>query len=79
MDKIMKVYTIHDRLAEECGPVFESINHLTALRGYRKMLQAEKGNPDEYKLLWIGSIDHSTAKFVVLDEPVEVVVGQEGQ
>ena len=42
---VMRVYTILDRLAEECGPVFESRNDLTALRGYRAMLRKEQSNP----------------------------------
>ena len=71
---VMNVYTIMDRLAQECGPVFESKNDQTALRGYKLMLRKEQGNPSEYRLLRIGSIDHETVKFEILDEPVEVVV-----
>ena len=74
---VMRVYMIWDRLAEEAGPVFESVNNLTALRGYHKMLSRQGDKPDEYKLLWIGEIDHKSCKAVILDEPVEVVRGGE--
>lgn len=61
----MNVYTINDKLAKECGPVFESKNHATAWRAFLKMLDRDKLRPEEYQLLHIGSIDHSNALFVV--------------
>lgn len=74
---VMRVYMIFDRLAEEAGPVFEQKNDAVALRAYRKMLKSQGESPDEYQLLWIGTIDHRTVKCVINDSPVEVVSGAE--
>lgn len=74
---LMRVYMIFDRLAEEAGPVFEQKNDAVALRAYRKMLSNQGASPDEYQLLWIGTIDHVTLKCVINDVPVEVIAGAE--
>lgn len=75
---IMRVYTIFDRLAQEAGPVFEQRNDAVALRAYKKMLLKSGEHPEEYQLLWIGTIDHNTVKCVINDVPVEVVPGING-
>lgn len=76
MAQIMQVYTIRDRLAKESGPVFESKNNNTALRFYRSGLAAQKLPESEYELYRIGAIDHETDRFVVLDQPELIVVGE---
>ena len=77
MQAIMRVYAVFDRLAEECGPLFEQKNDQVALRAYRNMLKQQSSAPEEFQLLWIGTMDHDKCRFVANDIPVEIVNGKE--
>lgn len=70
----MRLYSIFDRIAEEFGPVFEAKNDSVAIRNWRNTLERAEGvREDEYRLYWIGTIDHSTGKIVPTDIPAEVM------
>lgn len=59
----MKLYTIFDRVAEESGPVFEAKNDGVALRKFQALaLNTEGAQPDDFKLLSVGEIDHDIQK-----------------
>ena len=69
----MGLYVIYDRLAEESGPVFEAANHAVANRQYRALLQRTAGvSPEEYKLFYVGKIDHSRSVIEAFAVPEDV-------
>lgn len=53
---LYSVYTIKDKLAEECGPPFVAVNDKVALRKY-KDLGIPESLKHEYELLMIGLFD----------------------
>ena len=69
----MSLYTVYDRLAQESGPVFEAKNDAVAMRGYRKML-GDNINPEEYRLLKVGKINHRTQELTPI-YPSEEILG----
>lgn len=72
----MTIYTIHDKLAEESGPVFEAKNDATAVRAFNHLIgtSGEEVNSREYSLLRLADIDHSTNVVTLCLPPVEVFV-----
>lgn len=69
----MSLYTVYDRLAQESGPVFEAKNDAVAMRGFRKML-GDSINPEEYRLLKIGKINHCNQELTPI-YPSEEILG----
>lgn len=71
-----RIYTIYDRVAEECGPIWEAKNDGIAQRGYQKFM-AESHSPyfeeTDYMLLCIGTVDKTTS-LIEPFEPQEVTV-----
>lgn len=59
------VYTIYDSVAQECGPLFESINDGVAVR---HMVQAMRNveNPAEYQLYHVGEVSRENGSVVLL-------------
>ena len=57
---INNLYTIYDRVEEECGPIFEAKNDGVARRGMKQMFEQGKfkGDLSEYALILIGSFDN---------------------
>lgn len=70
---ISKLYVIQDRVAEESGPIFESKNDAVAHRNFTKIIQTST-NPDDFKLIHVGEIDHDTNVITQL-EIREVYIG----
>jgi len=66
----MNLYVIMDKLAEECGPVFEAKNHAVAIRKCKELLKDY--NTKDYALLWSGCVDHDTGEIVGYDGPTEM-------
>lgn len=65
---LYNVYTVKDKLAEECGPPFIAVNDKVAIRQYKSMGIPESLK-NEYSLLKIGyfdSIDVSITPNVVI-------------
>ena len=65
------IYTIYDKVAEECGPLFQAKSDAVACRACRNSL-SNVHDVDDYKLLRVGYIDNSTGKIIVEAVPVEV-------
>lgn len=60
---IMGLYSVYDRLAEEYGPVFEAPTNAVACRSFEILMKEAKiGKVSEYKLLSLGSVDHTTGE-----------------
>lgn len=73
---VVKVYTIKDKLARECGPPFTAVNDEVAKRQFKQM-GIPKDLLDEYELLQIGYFDTIEAeltpelKYFVVDMEVK--------
>lgn len=70
---VMYVYTIFDKVANECGPIIEAKNDAVALRQYRQVTK-DINSPGEFALYRIGSMDHDQVKLVVVENGfIEIV------
>ncbi len=62
---IRRLYVIHDRVAEEAGPIFEAINDGIAHRNFKRFM-SENTAKDHYfeeldfQLVHLGEIDKTT-------------------
>jgi len=56
---IISLYTIRDKVAEECGPVFQATNDGVAVRSTVKIL-SQSVDPNDYELLCIGAFNTET-------------------
>lgn len=55
---LYELYTVLDRVAEECGPVFQSVNTGVARRQFRQVMKdVPEVDRDSYILLFIGTYD----------------------
>lgn len=71
---IMNMYVVHDKVAEESGPVFEAKNDGVAFRQFQQLaLNTNGANPDDFTLLCIGSVDHEKNSVGVLPIAKEVI------
>lgn len=62
---LMGLYTVYDRVACQCGPLFESVNEAVAIRQYRNLLQSVSPlDRDAYVLYRVGSFDRDKMQFV---------------
>lgn len=69
---LYNVYTVKDKLAEECGPPFIAVNDKVAIRQFKSMGIPE-ALKNEYELLNIGyfdSIDVSITPNMVISLPI---------
>lgn len=68
------LYTILDRIAEECGPIFEAVNDQVAMRSYRNLVKDFSPEAKmEYRLYRLGTFDNKAIKLVAYEDPVEVI------
>lgn len=75
----MNLYVIHDLLAEESGPIFESKNDATALRQFKRVFEDRPDSDrSSFKLLRLGTIDHTTSRVSLEEIPQEVVDSRKG-
>lgn len=65
------LYTIYDKVAQECGPLFEAKSDAVASRSARNLLQ-DVQSPDEFRLLLVGYIDKTTGQIIAKIVPVEI-------
>lgn len=68
---LMFLYAIYDKLAQECGPVFEAKNDLTAARGFFQSIPPV-AKASEFSLLCVGSFSHDPVKITGFEIPREV-------
>lgn len=59
------VYVIYDTVAEEAGPLFESLNDGVAVRHMCQVMQQVK-NPAEYQLIHVGEVTRNIGQVVLL-------------
>ena len=65
------LYTIHDKIAQETGPIFEAKNDAVASRSARNLLK-DVSQTDDFKLLRVGFTDKSTGVITIEIPPVEI-------
>lgn len=67
------LYTIHDRVAEECGPVFQAPREAVAVRQYRNLI-AKEGVLDasDFDLLCLGTMDTGKVLIEAYPTPVKI-------
>ena len=59
------IYTIYDKVSEECGPVFQAKNDLVAVRMFKSMVNDNPNIPvDEYEVYCLGEFDTEKRSFV---------------
>lgn len=73
----MNLYTLQDKLAEECGPVFEAKNHAVAIRKVKNLLKDYVGK--DYCLLWSGTVDHDSGEISGFDGVQEIALNSVDQ
>lgn len=57
----MNLYVVYDKIAGECGPVFEAKNDAVALRQYRHLVASNPGFvQDDFELMQVGTMDKET-------------------
>lgn len=57
----MNLYVVFDKIAGECGPVFEAKNDAVALRQYRHLVASNPGFvQDDFELMQVGTMDKET-------------------
>lgn len=60
------IYTIYDKVSEECGPVFQAKNFGVAKRYVEDMVKRDPIKLDEYALYQIATFDTETCKLISL-------------
>ncbi len=61
----VNIYTIYDKVSEECGPVFQSKNDVVAYRAFKHLISEESSvNPNDYDLYCLGLFDTESRFFV---------------
>jgi len=54
----MNLYVVYDKIAGECGPVFEAKNDGVAMRQYRHLINENPTvDQDDFSLMKVGKID----------------------
>lgn len=66
------LYVIRDRVAEDIGPVFQSINDGVALRAYWELIGKLQAPKEEFQLLQVGVIDRVKATIEAYKTPIEI-------
>lgn len=73
------LYTILDRVAEECGPIFEACNDGVALRNFKNLLdKVPPYQKSEYRIYKVGTFDNKTMALVTFVTPEEVILPEAG-
>lgn len=57
----MRLYSVKDLVADECGPVITAKNDAVATRMFIGLVTSDKSiNPNDYQLLYLGVFDTSS-------------------
>ena len=72
----MEIFTIYDKVAEECGPPFAAQNIEVAKRMYRRAMKEPDVNPYEFALFHSGSISKS-GELTAFPSPDDIYVDLE--
>lgn len=58
------LYTLYDNIAEQYGPIFQAVNHATAIRSVQNMkIRAH----EDFELKWVGHWDMETGVLITGD------------
>lgn len=57
MDDCCNVYSVYDRVALECGPLFLAVNDGVAVRNYKTL---SMDHPEEYALVCLATFNKRT-------------------
>ena len=68
-----EIYVIYDKVAQESGPIFEAKNEAVAQRQFVRVV-GQAPDPDDFRLLRIGVMEHDTSVVTLEVPPVEVPV-----
>lgn len=71
------LYTIMDRVAEDCGPVFSARKPAIAMRQFTRMISHEGLDQDDFILIAVGGFDSQKCELVTLDEGQIIIVPEE--
>lgn len=78
-EKIQRLYSIHDSVADEFGPVFQSHSEAVAIRQHKMMLlKVQSEFRHEFSLYLVGFYDSKTGKIKAV-EPTLVRVSLKDQ
>lgn len=68
------LYTVSDRVAGGCGPVFQAVNDGVAIRSFRNLMKdVPEHDRDAYVLLTVGTYEDSIPEIeFMLAKPVEI-------
>lgn len=66
-ERRMGLYTIMDRVAEDCGPVFFARKPGVAIRQFSRMVSHEGLDPDDFILIAVGGFDSQKCELVKLE------------
>lgn len=71
----MNIYSIYDKVAGECGPLFEAANDGVAIRKFRQVMESasieEKG---DYQLLMVGYVSRKRGGQIELVPSLEIKI-----
>ena len=68
----MKIYSIKDNVAQECGPLTTLKNDAVACRWFKYQLANAKVNVDDFTLLCLGDVDIESGVIVPSVRVVEM-------
>lgn len=72
----VRLYTIHDKVALESGPIFQTKNGSVARRQFVNMMKSENVyNPEDYQLLEVGVYDTDTSVIDAHEVPELIMAG----
>ena len=64
----VNVYTIYDKIAEECGPIFQAKNDKVACRACDSIISEACGNSvSDFQLWCLGAFDNERMEFTPID------------
>ena len=72
----MDLYVVYDKIAGECGPVFEAKNDGVAMRQYRHLInEFPIVVQEDFSLMQVGTIDKES----MIIEPGQILIDLEGK
>ena len=71
----VNIYTIHDKVASESGPIFQAKNDTVALRCFMSLMKDTPSvNPADYDVYCLGEFDTEARSFVTVDNYGRLVI-----
>jgi len=75
MDTQLRLYTILDTTAEKFGPLYESVNDMTAARNFSQIMKRVQPEfRSEYELYFVGTWDTINGLITAENRPVKVIM-----